>query len=187
MNLHIISWNACGITNHAKLAALKGYVNGHCPDIIFIQEAFVGRPLPAGEAPSLSGYVSYVHLPRNGLVTYVHSSIQHKLLRCSTDNDTTFQLLDVTVGGGSIRLCNVYGAPGRMNPAVLPVPSINGTIYMGDFNSRHPALGDVPGTINRNGTRLLQYIHRNQLTRWNTAGATHARGALSIISSQQAS
>ena len=90
MKLHIISWNACGIKSYDKLAALKGYVVVHTPDVILIQEAFVGRPAPVGEAPSLSGYVSYVHMVRNGLVTYVHSTVQHQLIRNSLDNETTF-------------------------------------------------------------------------------------------------
>lgn len=146
------------------------------PDIIFIQEAFVGRPLPVGEAPSLNGYVSYVHLVRNGLVTYVHSSVQHTLIRNSVDVNTTYQLLEVTVVTGKTYLCNVYAAPGMLNPTVLPVPMDRSMIYLGDINARHPALGDTVGTINRSGTKLLQYIYRNHLTRWGTVGATHARG-----------
>ncbi len=47
---------------------------------------------------------------------------------------------------------------------------------MGDFNARHPALGDVAGKSNRSGTLLLQYIHRHRLTRWDSTGATHAQG-----------
>ena len=176
VKLHIISWNACGITNWAKLTALKAYVRSHQPDVIFIQEAFVGNALPQGEAPSLSGYISYVHRVRHGLITYIHSSIQHRLLLDSVDENTTFQLLEVTVGGGTIRLCNVYSAPRGMNPAALPAPTIRGMVYIGDFNARHPALGDLSGTVNRNGTLLLEYIRRNQLTRWTTGGATHAQG-----------
>lgn len=176
VKLHVTSWNACGITNWAKLTALKGYIHNHRPDVIFIQEAFVGNALPREEAPSLSGYVSYVHRVRHGLVTYIHSSVQHRFLQNSVDDATTFQLLEVTVGGGNIRLCNVYSAPGGMDPATFPAPTIRGMIYIGDFNARHPALGDLSGTVNRNGTRLLEYIRRNQLTRWDTAGATHARG-----------
>lgn len=140
MKLHIISWNACGIKSYDKLAALKGYVAVHTPDVILIQEAFVGRPAPVGEAPSLSGYVSYVHMVRNGLVTYVHSTVQHQLIRNSLDNETTFQLLDVTFGQDKIRVCNVYSAPGRLNPDTFPAPTTRGAIYMGDFNARHPAV-----------------------------------------------
>ena len=176
VKLHVISWNACGITNWAKLTALKGYIHSHHPDVIFIQEAFVGNALPGEDAPSLRGYVSYVHRVRHGLVTYIHSSVQHRFLQNSVDDATTFQLLEVTVGGGTIRLCNVYSAPGGLTPATFPAPTIRGMVYTGDFNARHPALGDLSGTVNRNGTRLLEYIRRNQLTRWDTAGATHARG-----------
>ncbi|MPC85936.1 hypothetical protein E2C01_080742 [Portunus trituberculatus] len=125
-----------------------------------------------------SGYVSYVHRVRHGLITYIHFSVQHRFLQNSADNQTTFQLLEVTVGSGNIRLCNVYAAPGRMEPAIFPAPTIRGDVYMGDFNARHPALGDLSGTVNRNGTRLLEYTRRYQLTRWDTGGATHARGAL---------
>ena len=176
VKLHVISWNACGITNWAKLTALKGYIHSHHPDVIFIQEAFVGNALPGEDAPSLRGYVSYVHRVRHGLVIYIHSSVQHRFLQNSVDDATTFQLLEVTVGGGTIRLCNVYSAPGGLTPATFPAPTIRGMVYTGDFNARHPALGDLSGTVNRNGTRLLEYIRRNQLTRWDTAGATHARG-----------
>ena len=63
-----------------------------------------------------------------------------------------------------------------MDPAALPVPNIRGMVYMGDFNARHPALGDPSRFVNRNETRLLEYIRRNSLTRWNIAGATHAQG-----------
>lgn len=176
VQLHVISWNACGITNWAKLTALKGYLQSHHPDLIFIQEAFVGNALPMEAAPSLSGYVSYIHRVRHGLVTYIHSSVQHRLLRNSVDDSTTFQLFEVTVGGSSIRLCNVYSAPGGMHPTTFPAPTIHGIAYIGDFNARHPSFGDLSGTVNRNGTRLLEYIRRNGLTRWDTAGATHARG-----------
>ena len=56
MKLHVISWNACGITNWTKLTALKAYIHTATSQVILIQEAFVGHALPAGEAPSLSGY-----------------------------------------------------------------------------------------------------------------------------------
>ncbi|XP_066974195.1 uncharacterized protein [Macrobrachium rosenbergii] len=49
-------------------------------------------------------------------------------------------------------------------------------VYMGDFNARHSSLGDLAGTVNCNGNQLLQYIRRNQLTRWDTGGSTHSRG-----------
>ena len=49
-------------------------------------------------------------------------------------------------------------------------------VYMGDFNARHPALGDVSPTPNRSGLPLLEYIRRHRLTHWPTEGATHTRG-----------
>lgn len=104
VDLHVLSWNACGITNWAKLTALKGYVHHHHPDVIFIQEAFVGHALPVGEAPSLSGYVSYVHRVRHGLVAYFDSSVQHRFLQNCVDSDANFQLFEVTVGAGTVRI-----------------------------------------------------------------------------------
>ncbi|MPC19375.1 hypothetical protein E2C01_012288 [Portunus trituberculatus] len=89
-----------------KLAALQAYVLHYHPQVFFIQEAFIGdRDHP--DAPSLPGYVSYVHKVRNGLLIYMHSSLPHKLLRCSTDDNTTFQLFKVTRGTGSLHLCNM--------------------------------------------------------------------------------
>ena len=67
-------------------------------------------------------------------------------------------------------------APGGMSPASLAAPTIRGMVYIQDFNARHPALGDPAGTVNRNGTRLLEHTRRNQITRWDTGGATHAQG-----------
>lgn len=92
--------------------------------------------------------MSYVHYARNGLVTYVHSSVQHQLLQTSTDDYTTFQLIEVIIGSGRIRLCNVYAAPGRLNVAAIPSPGDRCMVHMGDFNARHPALGDCSGTEN---------------------------------------
>ena len=174
--LHVISWNACGVTSRGKLTTLKSYVRSHHPDIVFVQEAFIGLALHQQEAPALSGYVSYVHHVRHGLITYVHSSLPHRLLPASTDDHTTYQLLEVTVCGAVIRLCNVYSSPGGLRPDTLPAPSARGMVYMGDFNARHPALGDISGSVNGNGGRLLRYIQRNQLTRWDVAGATHSHG-----------
>ncbi|XP_064120218.1 uncharacterized protein LOC135224825 [Macrobrachium nipponense] len=37
---------------------------------------------------------------------------------------------------------------------------------MGDFNARHPDLGDVSPIPNRSGVPLLNYIHRYHLNRW---------------------
>ncbi|MPC48146.1 hypothetical protein E2C01_041913 [Portunus trituberculatus] len=65
---------------------------------------------------------------------------------------------------------------GEIDTGVLPTPSIRSTIYMGDFNVRHPALGDISATPNRNGIRLEDYIRRYRLRRWDTGGATHSRG-----------
>ena len=176
MPLHIISWNAFGIRHHVKLTALKTYVYRHHPQIIFIQEAFIGGGAPGEEAPPLSGYTSYVHYTRNSLITYIHSSLPHKLLRCSRHPDMTFQLFEVAAGNGKLRVCNVYSAPGLIHLPALPTPTDNGMIYMGDFNARHPALGDAAAIPNRSGTPLLNYINRYRLTRWDTGGATHSRG-----------
>ena len=176
MQLHVISWNAFGLRHNSKLTALKTYVSRHRPQVIFIQEAFPGGVVPGEAVPALSGYSSYAHYVRNGLVAYLHSSLPHKLLRCSAQDDMTFQLFEVIVGNGTLRLCNVYSAPGVINLPALPVPTDRGMVYMGDFNARHPALGDVSPTPNRGGLPLLNYIRRNRLTRWDTGGATHARG-----------
>jgi len=45
IHLHILSWNACGITSPAKITSLKAYIYCHHPNVIFIQEAFVGHAL----------------------------------------------------------------------------------------------------------------------------------------------
>lgn len=176
MHLDAISWNAFGIRHSSKLTALRAYVYRHHPQVVFIQEAFPGGAQPGNEAPSLSGYVPYLHHVRNGLITYIHSSVPHRLLRCSTNDTMTFQLFEIKIGNGSIRLCNVYTAPGLINIQALPTPTDCGMIYMGDFNARHPDLGDASPTPNRSGLPLLNYIRRYHLTRWDTGGATHARG-----------
>ena len=161
----LFPWNACGFMCCLKRSALKGYVHQHQPDIIFLQEAFVGLPVAQrGAAPSLNDYTSYVHHFRNGLITYAHSAVQHRILRCSTHDDTTFQLFEVAAGAGKIWLCNVYVAPGKIDTGILPPPSVHSTVYMGDFNARHPALGDVSLTPNRNGTRLEEWLHHCWLT-----------------------
>lgn len=58
----------------------------------------------------------------------------------------------------------------------LPPSAPHGMIYMGDFNARHPDLGDVSPNPNRNGLPLLEYIRRHRLTYWPIGGATHIRG-----------
>lgn len=78
----------------------------------------------------------------------------------------TFQLFEVTVGDGKVRLCSIYSAPGRINLLALLTPTISSVVYMGNFNARHPALSDVSPTPNRNGSPLLEYIRRYQLSRW---------------------
>ena len=182
MELHIISWNVCGVRDIARLATLKSCVYQHRPTVLFIQEAFVGHRLGVQEAPPLTGYISYVHLVRNGLISYIHSSVPHKLVRNSEDEDMTFQLFDVKIGEAEIRLCNVYSAPGRINLDALPTPMTRGMIYLGDFNARHPELGDTTPTPNRNRPRFLEYIRRHRLTDWNTEGSTHSlKGTLEHI------
>lgn len=146
--LHIISWNACGIKNQSKFTSLKTYVGRHQPHVIIIREAFVGCQLVGENAPCLSGFVGYVHHVRNGLFSYIHSSIPHKLLRCSTDENMNYQLFEISMGDSKLRLCTVYSAPGRINHPALPAATAHGIIYMGDFDARHPALGDVASTSN---------------------------------------
>ena len=108
-HLNLLSWNVCGVTRFDKLLQLKAFVFSRHPSVIFLQEAFPGRPDPAPQAPSLPGYIPYVHLVRNGLLAYFHSSLTHRLLRTSTGPDVTFQLfkVEVEVGGGVLQLCNV--------------------------------------------------------------------------------
>lgn len=65
--LNIVSWNACGITAFDKLAALQAYVYRHNPQIVLIQEAFVGQH-GVRTAPSLTGFSSYIHHPRHDYV-----------------------------------------------------------------------------------------------------------------------
>ena len=176
LQLHVISWNICSVTSPGRLAQLKAYVSQYHPNIIFLQEAFPGRPLPPGQAPSLAGYIPYVHLVRNGLLTYVHYSLPHRLLQTSTNPDMTFQLFEVSHGRGVLQLCNVYSSPARLTLRALPPPTVRGVVYMGDFNARHSDLGDPSASSNHNGPRLLAYIRRHHLTRWDTGGATHSRG-----------
>ncbi len=88
----------------------------------------------------------------------------------------TFQLFEVTLGGGVLQICNVYSAPARLYLAALPPPTVRGMAYLGDFNARHPDLGDRSGSTNYPGLRHLSYIRRHHLTRWDTGGATHSRG-----------
>ena len=63
----------------------KAYVYRHHPHVIYIHEAFLGGVLQREAAPSLSGYTTYVHHARNGLIAYIHSSMSHRLLRCSAN------------------------------------------------------------------------------------------------------
>lgn len=89
-----------------------------------------------------AGYVSYVHQVRNGLVTYIHSSVQHRHLGSSTDEDATFQLFEVTARVGKIQISNVYCAPGALNVTTLHLLTDTGFIYVGKFNGRHQDLED---------------------------------------------
>ncbi|KAG0721090.1 hypothetical protein GWK47_006535 [Chionoecetes opilio] len=128
-------------------------------DLYHLHRATTHHPSPLPllslrrEAPALAGYVSYVHIVRNGLIAYVHSTVQHQLLRCSGDPDTTYQLLEVTVGTGKIKLGNVYSAPTRLNVLALPLPTACGMVLIGDFNARHPELGDLSGLRRPPGAR----------------------------------
>lgn len=70
--LHIVSRNACGITAFDKLAALQASVYRYNPQIILIQEDFVGQH-EFRTAPTLTGFSSHIHNPRHGLITYIHS------------------------------------------------------------------------------------------------------------------
>lgn len=70
--------------------------------------------------------------------------------RNSVDEDMTFQLFDVKIGEAKISLCNVYFAPGRIKLDALPIPATRGMIYLGNFNVRHPELGDTSPSPNRN-------------------------------------
>ncbi|MPC54157.1 hypothetical protein E2C01_048065 [Portunus trituberculatus] len=177
LQLHVLSWNICSVTSPGRLAQLKGYIYKNQPNIIFLQEVFSGRPLPTGQAPPLAGYIPYVHLVRNGLLTYIHYFLPHRLPQTSTDPDITFQLFEVSHGYGVLKLWNVYSAPARLTLQALNPPTVRGFVYMGDFNARHPDLGDPSPSCNHNGPRLLAYIGRHRLTRWDTGGATHSRGA----------
>ena len=147
--------NINGITNQAKFTHLKAYVFHHHPDIIFLQEAFPGRSLHAGQAPPLADYVPYVHRVINGLLTYIHSSVTHCLLLHFTDNDMTFQLFDVAIGNGALQLCNVYSAPAKINLLALPPWTVRGIVYMRDFNARHVDLGNLSGNNNTTATVSL--------------------------------
>ena len=90
--------------------------------------------------------------------------MQHQLPRPSTDAGTTYQLFELYIGSGKLRLGNVYCSPIKLNPASLPPPTDFRTLYMGDFNARHPELGDGAPTSNRNGRSFLHYIRSNHLT-----------------------
>lgn len=59
--LQVISWIACGVTSLAKFIALQAYVYRYHPQVVFIQEALVGGTRIRGNAPMLTGYVSFTH------------------------------------------------------------------------------------------------------------------------------
>ncbi|KAK7024325.1 hypothetical protein SK128_024456, partial [Halocaridina rubra] len=66
----------------------------------------------------------------------------------------TYQLVEMTLGGGILCSCNVYFAPGRLNTVTHPPPRASGMLYMSDFNTRHPVQGDLSGTVNHSEIRL---------------------------------
>ena len=71
---------------------------------------------------------------------------------------------------------HVYFAPGRINLAAFPLPTLRGTVYMGEFNARHPDLKDPSQIPDWNGPRPLDYVRGYRLTRWDIGGAAHSRG-----------
>ena len=79
--------------------------------------------------------MSFVHLVRNGLLTYIHSSLPHHLLRTSSRPDTTFHLFEISLVDSVLQVCNVYSAAARLNPEALHPPTMRGMVYMRDFNA----------------------------------------------------
>lgn len=88
----------------------------------------LGKRLPR----SLATPRTYTIPGTASLLTYIPSCLTgfsaalHKLIM-------TFQLFEVTVGDGKLRLCNVDSAPGVIDLPALPRPTDRGIVYMGGF------------------------------------------------------
>lgn len=57
-----------------------------------------------------------------------------------------------------------FSAPSGFDPTCLPAPNPSDMLYMGDFNTRHPDLGDMSTTPNRDGCLFTEFISTHRLT-----------------------
>lgn len=141
MQHYLISWNTCGITPTAKMISYIAYVYCHHLNVISIHALGTATQ-------SLTGYTSYVHNAWNVLINSSRSLSLISTPPFSTANSvhlmkTYSQFVETKLEEGTIRLCSVYSSPGRMNFDAQLSPKVHSTVYMGDYNARHPGLGDA--------------------------------------------
>lgn len=171
--LKLLQWNIRSLP--LRKLDLLYYIANENPDVICLQE-----PFPAHSkdklVPPITGYIPHFTPNGNGLVTYVHHSIPHTLIRSSTDLDNQYQLFRLPVNNGHLYICNTYIRGNKFRHTVLPTPQDKSIFYVGDFNARHPQLGDTRGRTTVNGTRLLNFVTTFDLNVQLPAHPTHFQG-----------
>ncbi|KAK7081288.1 hypothetical protein SK128_006248 [Halocaridina rubra] len=90
--------------------------------------------------------------------------------------DSDAQLYILSWNSCGIKLPSKLAAVKILNIVSVPPPAARGMVYIGDFNTRHPALGDLSGTENHSGARLIEFIRAKHLSQWDTGGAMYSQG-----------
>lgn len=172
-DVRIVSWNIRSLPK--RINDLIYYVTGNNIDIICLQEPFTSHT-KTKSVPNIPGYYSHYCPNGNGLVTYFHHTVPHTLLSSSTDADNQFQLFQIPVNDGFIHICNTYIRGDKLKCHLLPTPRNKSIFYIGDFNARHPQLGDTRNRTTVNGNALLAFITTYDLTAKIPSQPTHLLG-----------
>lgn len=171
--IHVMHWNAQGITTFSTIAELELFIRKNKIDIILLNETF----LKSNHKFSISGFKIYRNdrqMPGGGLLIAIKNCIKHKLL--NSDKTSLIENLSISVqlNGRSILITSAY-SPKYSNQFKTDINILtskpNDFFIFGDLNVQHMTWNC--SSSNAAGNAL--YNHQNQSNYYVYHSQNHTR------------
>lgn len=137
--LHIMHWNAQGITNDSSIAQLDNFLNINKIDIVMLNETFL-KPHHKFQLGNYKVHRQDRSTHGGGVLIAVRKGIKHKLISSQTAKIIEYISISVNINGRDIILSSAYNPhfTNHFENDLKLITSIGPDFFIfGDFNAHH--------------------------------------------------